>query len=274
MKKAIKTVLDIVIVVCAIGLAVGFARFGYFFYQKNKTSNMYADISQEVRMPVVNSTPIGSTTGVAENTDSTDDEVSEPVYQSPINFDMLTDINTDIVAWLEIKDTLIDYPVLFFSGDDSYYYLNHDFYANRSAHGSIFFGVDTGYEYKDNTYRIIYGHHMIDGTMFTDLVKFEDPSFTVEHPVITLYWPDRQVDYQIVSVFKADVSAETVNAFYYSEYLERTHENYEYMKTRIKERQLYDLQIDWDEDDELLLLSTCEYSTPNGRLVVVGKEIK
>ena len=124
MKKAIKTVLDIVIVVCAIGLAVGFARFGYFFYQKNKTSNMYADISQEVRMPVVNSTPIGSTTGVAENTDSTDDEVSEPVYQSPINFDMLTDINTDIVAWLEIKDTLIDYPVLFFSGDDSYYYLN------------------------------------------------------------------------------------------------------------------------------------------------------
>ena len=270
MKRVIRIVLDIVIAVCVVGILVGAVRFGIHFYNKSKTEEMYQQISEEARVSAA-AKPAEEHGNLNAENDVSNDEIEEK-YQSPIDFEMLWEINTEIVAWIEIKDTQIDYPVLFFDGNESYY-VNHDFYKNRTDHGSIFFGKESGIQDSAKYYRIIYGHHMMDGTMFADLIKYRDKKFTEEHSKITLYWGDSQTDYQVVAVFTSDVSADLQDGFYYSEHLERNHFNYTYMKTEISKRQLFTLETDWTEEDELLLLSTCEYSTPNGRLVVVAKAL-
>ena len=94
------------------------------------------------------------------------------------NFDELSALNDDVVAWITVNGTNIDYPVL--QGKDNLTYMNKDVYGDFSLAGSIFLDYRNKADFSDN-YSLIYGHNMDKHLMFGDLALFKDKEFFAEH---------------------------------------------------------------------------------------------
>ena len=91
--------------------------------------------------------------------------------------------NPDVVGWIHIPSTAIDYPVL--QGEDNDYYLHHTWQHRENIVGSIFLDWRNAAGFSDFN-SILYGHHMRDGSMFRDLILYEKEEFLREHPYIYL----------------------------------------------------------------------------------------
>ena len=126
-----------------------------------------------------------------EETTETAEEETEAEYVSPINFEELWAINEDVVGWLTIPGTVIDYPILHDpESNDTYLYT--DIEGNRTASGSIYLDCDNEGDFSD-LHNVLYGHHMRNGTMFKDIMKFREQDFMEEHQEAYIYLPDREI---------------------------------------------------------------------------------
>lgn len=124
--------------------------------------------------------------------------------QTVIDFDALKKINPDVVSWITIPGTNIDYPLL--QGKDNNQYLHKDMEGRDSAAGAIF--LDYGDKADlSSRHNIIYGHHMKNGTMFKDIVKYKDQQYFDEHQDIILYTPDREIHLKALAAVVANPDA-------------------------------------------------------------------
>lgn len=124
--------------------------------------------------------------------------------QTVIDFDALKKINPDVVSWITIPGTNIDYPLL--QGKDNNQYLHKDMEGRDSAAGAIF--LDHGDEADlSSRHNIIYGHHMKNGTMFKDIVRYKDQQYFDEHQNITIYTPDREIHLKALAAVVASPDA-------------------------------------------------------------------
>lgn len=117
---------------------------------------------------------------------------------------------------------------------------------------------------------VIYGHHMNDGSMFADLCKYTDADFYKEHPTIAFDTLSGLGKYEVVAAFKFNTNRET---FKYNEYTLMDEVQFAEFMENVRARQLYDTGVAAEYGDQLLTLSTCEYTYPNGRFVVVAKKV-
>lgn len=121
-----------------------------------------------------------------------------------IDFDKLKATNKDIVGWVYAKGTSIDYPVV--QGKDNEEYLHQDFNRKKSSSGAIFLDHNCKKDFTSDN-NIIYGHHMKNGTMFADLLKFREDSFIKKHQEILLYTPDKTIHLKVISAYAAKAQA-------------------------------------------------------------------
>ena len=181
-------------------------------------------------------------------------------------------LNPDMVGWVYIPDTHINYPVLQ-NIDDEDFYWNHDIQKNVTRSGSIFIDRETRV-YPRDVQIVLYGHNMRDGTMFGDLKKYREQEFCRAHPIIyfdTLY---AKGQYEIVAVVGTHIRKNDEPGIRY--YWLRNYgdeEEFQEYKTFLNDESLYDTGVDFDYTDQLIVLSTCEYTVRNGRLIVVAKQI-
>lgn len=181
--------------------------------------------------------------------------------------------NTDIVGWLEIENTNINYPVL--QGADNNYYMTHNYKNEKSKNGSIFLDADYNWNIPSNNL-LIYGHNLGNGMMFQELLKYEKKSFYQEHPVIRFTTAEEDTEYEIISVFKSRVyykSEKNVFRYYYFINNESEEEYNEFVKNA-KNASLYPIDATASYGDQLITLSTCSYYVEDGRFVVVGRKIE
>lgn len=182
------------------------------------------------------------------------------------------DENNDVVGWIKIEGTVIDYPVMY-TPDDGEFYLYKNYYKNKDINGSIFIDTHCRLEPRD-TNLIIHGHNMNNGSMFGALIKYKSEDFYKEHKQIlfdTLY--ENQV-YEVVSVFISKVYNVSDNVFkYYRFYNAKNQEEFDYFYDNIKRLSLYNIDNQAQFGDEFITLSTCENSVKNGRFVVVAKRV-
>lgn len=175
--------------------------------------------------------------------------------------------NKDIVGYLSINDTTIDYPVL--QTADNEFYLNHDAYSNESKAGSIFLDYENNIEILDyNT--VIYGHNMHDDIMFHSLRNYIDEAYFREHKVINFTTLYNEYVYEIFSVYETDVD------FPYITVLFNSNEEFYELSSQFKEKSIYETNININENDKIITLSTCSYFSginSNKRFVVQGKLI-
>lgn len=178
----------------------------------------------------------------------------------------------EIVGWIEIDNTNINYPVM--QGSDNDYYLTHNYESEEITGGSIF--LDKNYDFeKPSENLLVYGHRNTSGIMFEDLTKYLDENFYNENRIIKFTTLEDDSLYEIISVFKSRVYYKSeVDVFRYYFFVDAEDEDAynEYVENCL-EVSLYDAEIIPVYGEQLLTLSTCEYSVDNGRLVVVAKKI-
>ena len=152
--------------------------------------------------------------------------------------------------------------------DNPDYYLKHSFEKTWSDYGVPY--IDEGCIMGISNNVVIYGHHMNDGSMFAELCNYTDMDFWREHPIIHFDTLSSFGEYEIVAVFKFNTNKET---FKYNEWATMNEAEFSEYMEEVHARQLYDTGIDAEYGDQLLTLSTCEYTYKNGRLVVVAKKV-
>lgn len=111
-------------------------------------------------------------------------------YVSPIDFEALWERNPEVVGWITVPGTKIDYPIL--HTDDNETYLHHDIDGNESVAGAIYLDFADESDFS-SLHNVIYGHHMKDGSMFKDVVKYKEQEYLDEHSDIYLYTPEREI---------------------------------------------------------------------------------
>ena len=185
----------------------------------------------------------------------------------------LQEENADIVGWLEIENTSINYPVL--QGTDNEYYMTHNYKKEKSKNGSIFLTKDYDWTIPSSNL-LMYGHNLGNGTMFQELLKYEDKNFYKQHQTIRFTTTEEDAKYEIISVFKSRVyykSEKNVFRYYYFVNAE-TEEEYNEFVENAKKASLYDIDATAKYDEQLITLSTCSYHVEDGRFAVVGKKVE
>lgn len=179
--------------------------------------------------------------------------------------------NSDMVGWIRIDGTDIDYPVVQ-RADAPNYYLKHDFEKNYTDYGCPFMQANCdALRPSDNL--IIYGHNMKDGSMFADLAKYRSKDFWQTHKTV---WFDTELGssaYEIFAVIHTTVQADAADAFLFYRFVDAAaSEDFAAYVSACKARAPYDTGISAEYGDKLLTLSTCDNITDNGRWLVIAKQ--
>lgn len=190
----------VILMLAFIFLGTGAAMLFSDFQSKNREKQKYESLAEAARK----STEAEDKTE-PETVASDSDNEPEESYVSPIQFDKLKAINPDIVGWLRIDGTSIDYPIV--QTDNNETYLETDFEGKKNASGAIYLDFESEPDFSSR-HNIIYGHHMKNGTMFKDIVKYKDETFYKEHQKITIYTPEREYDLRPITVLYSDASGE------------------------------------------------------------------
>lgn len=180
--------------------------------------------------------------------------------------------NSDMVGWICIADTNINYPVMQ-SPEDPNFYLRHSFDKSASNHGCPYLNANCDVS-KPSDNLIIYGHRMKDGSMFADLDNYTSKAFWESHRTFSFNTLTQRQTYDIIAVFKVATGTGSDTEFKYYSFIDATSPDaFENYIAQVKSKALYDTGITAEYGDKLITLSTCEYSNHNGRLVVVAKKI-
>lgn len=180
----------------------------------------------------------------------------------------LVEMNTDFFGWLSIEGTNIDYPVMY-SPYKPDFYLDHAFDGSSSRSGVPF--IDSRCPESGNYY-IIYAHHMRNDTMFGTLPLYAEQSYYDQHPIIcfdTLY---EKRQYSIIAAFYSRVYGDDEkDVFRYYDYYDLSDKDeFDEYINEVKKAAIYDTGFNVTYGDEILVLSTCNYHTTDGRFVVVA----
>ena len=215
---------------------------------------------------------ISSETIVATETTPTESitiEEPEP-YVSPYADFFAT--YPDMVAWLQIPDTNVNYPVMWTPGDETYYlYRNYDGTDNQN--GSLLLDTDSSLD-PLTTNLIIHGHNMRSGAMFGNLTDYEDEAYYEQHKEMLLFTPDCERKYEVIAVFRSQVYKKSDTVFkFYKFFQADMEEEFNDFYDNIKALSIYDTGVTAEFGDHLITLSTCVSHVETGRFVVVAKEI-
>ena len=186
------------------------------------------------------------------------DNIKKSDGDRTIDFNKLRAKNPDIVGWVYAKGTGIDYPIV--QGKDNEEYLHMDFNKKKSSSGTIFLdhGCDQTFSTDNN---IIYGHHMKNGTMFANLLKFREDSFLKKYDTIILYTPKKTLHLKVISAYAMKAQNEIPITF----------EDEKQKKAYIKKiRQLSEpsIQIDNKKIKRIYTFVTCSYEREDNRTYV------
>jgi len=179
--------------------------------------------------------------------------------------------NEDMIGWIRVPNTAINYPVVYCS--DNAYYLSHDFLKEPSKAGVPF--LDMGADIlKKNQSLSLYGHYLTSGKMFTSLHKYKSLAYYQEFPLFEFSTIYEDGFYKIFSVFYM-AGNRTDKLFYYYP-VSNFGSDEAFMKhvDEIRTRSIFNTTVDVIPGDRLLLMTCCTYETNNLRLIVAGRKIR
>jgi len=295
-KKALSKMLISISVTCLV-LALGITTILLLTEEfRNASSNDYqspSDLIVELpteSSPVIDDIPESSdvtSTGEAGESEgnASDEPVDEPVSSEPESSEPPKPVaienpyaeyylaNEDMVGWLVVPGTIIDYPVMWTPRDENYY-LKKDFDGKKSDDGCLILDTDSSLD-PLTTNLIIHGHYRRTGTMFTCLHQYEKKDYYEDHKQIILHTEEKEHIYEVVAVFRSQVYRKNDKVFKFYKFFEAdTQEEFDDFYNNIKKLSIYDTGVTAEFGDNFITLSTCAYHVENGRFVVVAKEVE
>ena len=266
MKKVLSTLIVVALVAV---FAISAFMVGKYFVNSKQSGNKYDELAEMVSKP---QTKPAETTSAPE----TEDEEEGDPKPRPQHHDILPEYrdvylrNGDMVGWIRIEGTKVNYPVMQ-TKERPNYYLKRDFDGNASDWGSIYVREECDVNTpSDNV--TIYGHNMIDCSMFGDLKNYSSKQFWEEHKEIFFDTLSEYHVYEIFSVFKTSANEGEGFAYHQMENAANEKEFNDFV-AECKRLSFYDTGITPKYGEKLICLSTCEYTLDNGRFVVAARRI-
>ncbi|MBR5486195.1 MAG: Ig-like domain-containing protein [Oscillospiraceae bacterium] len=232
------------------------------------TRNMYEGLSEQMYDP---------------DTDKEYEISGEYPKDYQLKFAKLWEQNPDIVGYLSIPNTSVNYPVVQTTlKDDSgeNYYHRRDFTKASNSHGTPYADYESDIK-RPSEQILIYGHNMTDGLMFGEVDKYKNLSFYQQAPIINFDSVYKNGQYKIFSVFITNSLPEHGEVFNYHMFIDaKDQAHYQSYIDEVRSRSLYDIPVDVQYGDELLTLSTCNYyyngirMFDEARLVVVARRVR
>ena len=228
--------------------------------QYSESAGAYEDIASHVELP--------------EQTEALEDDNTEmePAGEDPsvvlptVDFDALRETGPDIIGWLTLPDTAINYPVT--QADDNEYYLHHLYDGTYNKAGCLFADYENQEDFSDRN-TIIYGHNMRDGSMFAALNEYDEQSYFDGHPQMYLVTPGGGY---VVEIFTAFVTRPSESGSDISPWRLNWKDDGAYTTwlSEMAGRSVIETDVTVTSSDKVLTLSTC---TPGGasRFIVMGK---
>lgn len=177
-----------------------------------------------------------------------------------IDLDALREVNEDVIGWIHIPDTVISYPLLHWTDND--FYLNHTWKQTKNSGGSIFMECENEEDFSDfNT--IIYGHNLLDDTMFGGLSKYKNEEYAKEHSSIYIVTDAGIFCYDVFAAHRVGI-----DTIMYATDLTTERKKEEFLRFT-KDYSRVDLGKEPTVEDKILTLSTCS-GGHDARWVVQG----
>ncbi len=204
---------------------------------------------------------------------------TEPPELAP-TYTMHTDLATvashhasasDVVGWIYIPDTVINYPVV--QTNNNNFYTDHNWMGQSSYSGALFADWRCRLDTSDNS--LIYGHNMGNGTMLHAIKNYKDETWGKAHPYFEIDTLEHRYLYRVISVNV--ISGELGAAFEYWNYIEMNRTSFRDFAEKIKDSALVwygeDLLLR-DGTDQVIALQTCNSGSHDGiRCVVFGVRV-
>ncbi|MBR4079902.1 MAG: class B sortase [Christensenellaceae bacterium] len=270
MSKRIKMILTAALVFIILIAAVFFIRNLLNYYQGNNSYEEALEITQNNAPnpsiepktsidPLPDITPLPTDppkVWIPAPIDNDDPIIAELEHK---DISGLQQINKDVVGWIFIPDTKINYPIV--HGENNEFYLEHTWKKQKNRMGSVFIECENTSDFTEwNT--IIYAHNMKNGSMFGSLKKYKDQEYFEDHPYVYIAVNGGVLRYEIFSAYTADVDSQTFGLSYHQ------------IKTRKKlldlamEKSVIDTGVIPEVTDQIITLSTCSGETYETRQVI------
>lgn len=250
--------------------AVLFIFSGYRVVDYYLNSRAQSQLYDDLAMIVEDSKDETEASEPSSEPPETEPEETEPPTEPPMldEYLELYELNPDMVGWLKIEDTKINYPVMQ-SPQDPNFYLYRDFYRNYNVNGCLYAQESCDINTPSDNITI-FGHHMKNGSMFYGLDKFRNQQYWENHKTFTFDTLYYHHTYEIFAVFKTSASGD----FAYHAFVNAADEaEFDEFIAKCKELSYFDTGITPVYGDKIICLSTCEYSLYNGRLVVAAVRV-
>lgn len=263
-----KTVWIIVLVISAVVLIVGGIFLFRYFSQRDVKREDFTPTEPVTEAPTAAPTKAPTEAPTEKGPVKAFGYTLAELGDFDVDFDELNDINTDIYAWLYIPGTEVDYPVaqsIEYQEDD--YYLDHNIYRQYQFSGTIYSQLKNHLDFHDPV-TVLYGHNMLNGSMFATLHRFEDSDFFDEHNTAFVLTKDKVYTYLIYSAYVFD-DRHILNTYNFAEegvfqeYLDSTLEPHSYSEN-VREG------VKLNTSHRILTLSTCTNGASNTRYLVQG----
>lgn len=190
-------------------------------------------------------------------------EIYKPTGSDGASFAELREQNHEVIGWLTVYGTGIDYPIV--QAENNSKYLTMDAGGKFAASGSIFLDCKNDPVFQDFN-SIVYGHHMDGGVMFGDVGEFADETYFQSHRYGYLHAGER--DYGLEFFAFAEIDA--YNSAIYAPGLEEPQDCQAYLAT-LDSLAMFTRQVDLTADDRIVLLSTCTQDITNGRHILAAR---
>lgn len=178
-----------------------------------------------------------------------------------VDFEALLQINPDVVAWICIEGTNINYPVV--QGTDNSYYLKRLFDGSYNGAGSIFMDYRNSNDLSDRN-TVFYGHHMNNGSMFQQITKYKDQVFYDEHPVCLFMTPNGNYKLEFFAGYVTDLNSQAWKLEFASD------EEYAQWLEEAISKSTFTSAVEPTPQDRVVTFSTCTYEYNDARFVLVG----
>ena len=258
--KVLRVVIVLIFMLCTILLIIN-TKYNYESNENLKDNVKKVNDVLDVEIPEDNS----------DNTELKEiitNDYENPYYTNYANkYKELVKINSDVVGFISVNNTNINYPVV--QTKDNSYYLNHSLDKSSNLFGWLFVDYRNDMNNIDKN-TIIYGHTITEtNLLFSDLKKtinsdwYDNP----ENQIIKFSIKENDYQWQIFSIYTIEVTSDYLITEFYSD------NQFDKYIRLVKSRSIKNFYTDVNLSDNILTLSTC-YGNSDYRLVVHAKLIK
>jgi len=185
------------------------------------------------------------------------------LQEDRVSFEELQDINPEVIGWLDVYGTSIDYPIT--QGDDNAKYVNTNSFGDYSLSGAIFLDYLNSKNFNDFN-SILYGHHMEKQTMFGELASFGSKSFFDSHRYGMLYYDHQDHGLEFFAFIKTDAYDNSI----FAPRIEGEEARQAYLQN-LFDKAVFTRDIEVTTEDHILVLTTCSTESTNGRDILAAK---